>query len=448
MMRENLYNKQMMLLPDKRTHTLIFIACASFTRVVYAQPPYPTFPTLTFPLRPEPVGSGARALGQSAFIAVADDATAASWNPAGLRSLETPETSFVGAWRTTTKDYSQEDDNLRFNTDRWKESQINFMSYAQPIMVGNTHVGISVNYHQVYDFGMEYNKTEIDEISFYGGTRMYQVEGKSEGAVAAYSLAGGLSIPSYPEIAIGASFNWYTQSLSNSYTWQAKTFQMFSFSYPDWPSFGPFLSEREETYDNFRGHNFTFGILWDVYEKRGNMLTLGLVYHTPFTAKLDRKEVYIDPWNSFDLPQYNVEIDFPPSLGAGVNYRISDTLSVAFDVEWKEWSKLKQEIEAGWSFSPFNSDTVTYRLGGEHLTFSKGGTSVLAYRAGLFYEEFPAPYSDPMPVYGPSVGLGWTVKEQFSLDFAYQFRRGEQDDDYYDYEIREHFLVGSFVKYF
>ena len=44
-----------------------------------------------------PVGSGARALGMGgAFIAVADDATSASWNPGGLIQLETPETSVVG----------------------------------------------------------------------------------------------------------------------------------------------------------------------------------------------------------------------------------------------------------------------------------------------------------------------------------------------------------------
>ena len=37
---------------------------------------------------PLPVGSGARALGQGgAFIAVADDATAASWNPGALMTL-------------------------------------------------------------------------------------------------------------------------------------------------------------------------------------------------------------------------------------------------------------------------------------------------------------------------------------------------------------------------
>ena len=44
---------------------------------------------------PNLVGSGARALGMGgAFIAVADDATAASWNPGGLIQLETPEISF------------------------------------------------------------------------------------------------------------------------------------------------------------------------------------------------------------------------------------------------------------------------------------------------------------------------------------------------------------------
>lgn len=45
---------------------------------------------------PNPVGSGARALGMGqAFIGIADDATAASWNPAGLIQLERPEISVV-----------------------------------------------------------------------------------------------------------------------------------------------------------------------------------------------------------------------------------------------------------------------------------------------------------------------------------------------------------------
>ncbi|MBK5257140.1 MAG: hypothetical protein JJE39_14010 [Vicinamibacteria bacterium] len=44
-----------------------------------------------------PVGTGARGLGMGgAFIAVADDGTAASFNPAGLSQLRRSEISLVG----------------------------------------------------------------------------------------------------------------------------------------------------------------------------------------------------------------------------------------------------------------------------------------------------------------------------------------------------------------
>jgi hypothetical protein len=43
-----------------------------------------------------PVGSGARAMGMGgAFISIADDATATSWNPSGLVQLDRKESSFV-----------------------------------------------------------------------------------------------------------------------------------------------------------------------------------------------------------------------------------------------------------------------------------------------------------------------------------------------------------------
>jgi long-subunit fatty acid transport protein len=380
-------------------------------------------------------------LGQSAFIAVADDATAASWNPAGLIKLEKPEASFVGAWRTVTKDYSPEDNIVSLDQDRWGEAEINFMSYAQPIEIGNTDVVISVNYHQVYDFGVEYNGLISSD------PLLTKIKGKSEGAVSAYSLAGGLSMPSYPEITIGASFNWYAQSLLNDYAWQVnKTETTTSSLFPQLP---PHVIESTETFDDLRAHNFTFGLLWDVYERQENLLTLGLVYHTPFTAKVDQKSA--DTTSSgTTFRQQGMDIDFPASLGAGANYRISDSLSVAFDVEWKEWSEFKQKDADGTPTSPIDSDTVAYRLGAEHLTFFEGTReSVLACRGGLFYEPRPVSnYPDPLKVYGLSAGLGWTVKDQFSLDFAYQFRWGEQDLGNIDYDYQEQLFVTSLIIYF
>lgn len=62
---------------------------------------------MEIPSSPNPVGSGARALGMGgAFIAIADDATAASWNPGGLIQLETPEVSAGGAYVHREEDNS------------------------------------------------------------------------------------------------------------------------------------------------------------------------------------------------------------------------------------------------------------------------------------------------------------------------------------------------------
>lgn len=414
---------------------LTTIVCVSFISVVCS---YGTEIAMT----PEPVGSGARALGQSAFIAVADDATAASWNPAGLIQLERPEASFVGAWRTITKDYSSASPLVAsMDQDSWNEAQINFMSYARPVEIWNKDMVISVNYHQVYDFGVEYNGV-IEEPDI-----TTTIEGESEGSISAYSLAGGLSVPSHPEITIGASINWYAESLLNEHAWKVKQSEDINLPFP----FPDGWSRATDTFNDFRGHNFTFGLLWDVYERQENLLTLGLVYHTPFTAKLDRTRIELTSSATGEIiKQQEMEIDFPATLGAGLNYRISDTLSVAFDVERKEWSKFEQKYDNGTSDSPYDDDTVAYRLGAEQLIFlGDVSESVLACRGGLFYEPRPvSDYPDPLKIYGLSAGFGWTVKDQFSLDFAYQYRWGDQGSGIIDYDYREHLFIGSLIFYF
>jgi len=448
--REYLHNQRKKLSLDKRTLTLIFIVCASLARSVCAQRP----PRIA--IAPKPVGSGARALGQSAFIAVADDATAASWNPAGLINLERPEASFVGAWKVTTYDYSSVGNNILVDPDSWGGSEINFMSYAHPLQVENTDVVLSVNYHQVYDFGLEINYMLADS------EEPLIIKGRSEGAISAYSTAGGVSIPSHPEVTIGASFNWYTQSLHNDDAWQVK--QRVYWREEGGSDFELYGTETE-TYDDFQGHNFTFGLLWDAYEEQENLLTLGFVCHTPFTAELNREVVFARP----DRPppptdRRRWEMDFPLSLGAGANYRFSDRRSAAFDVEWKNWSEFEQtNLDTGERTSPIGggdgdiADTLAFRLGFEHLSLPEGAEeSVFALRHGMFYEPRPA-LDDPLEVYGFSAGLGWTFRERFSLDFAYQFRWGEEVSgrnlgegrlENIDYGIEEHFYVVSLVTYF
>jgi long-subunit fatty acid transport protein len=430
---------------DVVTLTLVLGMCLAFVASASAQ---------RIAIAPKPVGSGARALGQSAFIAVADDATAASWNPAGLIQLEQPEASIVGAWKVSTNHYSAAESALEVERGTWDEWELNFLSYAQPLQVGNRDVVLSVNYHQEYDFGLE-----LDYVNGMSPSRP-RIQGSSEGALSAYSFACATAIPSYPELTFGAGFNWHTQSFLHGFAWRR---HLRSF---DTTRGGV---ETTETFDDVRGCNFTFGLLWDAYKKGERLLTLGFVCHTPYTARmhLEEQSASLDP-NGQPLPggQRNtsrLEMDFPMSLGAGANYRFSDTFNVAADVEWKDWSDFEQRnLDTGKRSSPIGggdgdiADTLAVRIGVECLTPPNPNTDwVRAIRAGIFYDPRPA-LDDPMPVYGASVGLGWTLKKRLSLDFAYQYRWGETVNgenlgeglDPFRYRVEEHFFVASLVTYF
>ena len=78
---------------------------------------------------PNPVGSGARAVGMGgAFIAVADDATAASWNPGGLIQLERPEISMVGSYFDRTDDFSSDSSSDPSGKSRTDSLDLNYLS--------------------------------------------------------------------------------------------------------------------------------------------------------------------------------------------------------------------------------------------------------------------------------------------------------------------------------
>lgn len=68
---------------------LFFILLVAFFSFIVPGHAFNLFDRIGIASSPNPVGSGARAIGMGgAFIGIADDATAASWNPAGLIQLE------------------------------------------------------------------------------------------------------------------------------------------------------------------------------------------------------------------------------------------------------------------------------------------------------------------------------------------------------------------------
>lgn len=111
---------------------------------------------------PLPSGSGARALGLAgAFTALADDATAASWNPAGLIQLERPEASAVFRAGWETHQYASGADDFNTSRDDVESRNLNYFSVVYPFQAGGRNAVVSLNYQEVYDFTQRFTANQL-----------------------------------------------------------------------------------------------------------------------------------------------------------------------------------------------------------------------------------------------------------------------------------------------
>jgi long-subunit fatty acid transport protein len=131
----------------------------------YDQPPPTEKPDKvpTIQSSPLPSGSGARALGLAgAFTAVADDATAASWNPAGLTQLERPELSIVYRLSHERDRRRSSDSNYRVGEDEIDANNINYLSAVMPLRLMDRNLVVSLNYQEVFDFSQSFRAHQSD----------------------------------------------------------------------------------------------------------------------------------------------------------------------------------------------------------------------------------------------------------------------------------------------
>ena len=104
-------------------------------------------------------GSGARAAGMgNAFIAVSDDGTAASWNPAGLAQLREAEFSLVHS--TVRRNGYREGFRTRDQSAAYTSistvsttADIEFASAAVPFRIGGKPVTLQIGWRRLYELG-------------------------------------------------------------------------------------------------------------------------------------------------------------------------------------------------------------------------------------------------------------------------------------------------------
>ncbi len=178
-------------------------------------------PEIKISSTPNPLGSGARALGMgSAFIAVADDATAASWNPGGLMQLETPEVSFVGYYSQRREDYTFRSNPEADGSDLTNTTEINFFSAAYPFNLFEKNMIVSLNYQRLYDLDAKLNTSRrfIDD-TFPGGVDVTtKIDYEAEGGIKALSPAYAIQITE--GLSLGVTLNFWTEILGGRNGWK------------------------------------------------------------------------------------------------------------------------------------------------------------------------------------------------------------------------------------
>lgn len=277
------------------------------------------------------IGAGARARGMGgAFIGVADDATAVSWNPAGLVRLEKPEASVVGLFES----FNVTTDIPNADTDPYKSSHfnLNFLSAAYPLSIGEKNLVAAVALQQVVDLYYKYDSNEY----------------KAERTGGINTITPAIGIQLSPNISLGVAVNIYAGNSKFNYEDKTGTY---------------FPQEEKYTYS---GTNFNIGGLFDF-----NQFRLGAVFKTPFGLQ-----------EKGDNNDFDVTIHMPQMIGLGAAYQASDKLTVAADFEMRKYSNSEIEDNAtGEKDKAGFEDINQFRLGAEYLIMS--GNSILPVRLGL-----------------------------------------------------------------
>jgi long-chain fatty acid transport protein len=306
-------------------------------RAVAAQTPQPTpLPQdlLTLQARANVVqGSGARALGMGgAFLARADDATAASWNPAGLSYLRLPEVSFV----YSGGDLNSHETNPRspaFTDDERHGDAPDFLAATYPVQIRSVSGSMQLSYQRQISFA---SYRTVDEFfapageDQEGGSRTSTIT--SRGGFDVIALGSGLQLTR--TLRAGATLNRWLHGYEQIY---------------DKPVVGG-VSHQEGHFD-LRGWNVNLGLIWTPMEE----LNLGLIYKTGFDGQYFLSRFRRDPFPGSDVDRersadsaslglddaatgVHPRFHFPDAIGIGASLRPRSALTASVDFTRTGWS--------------------------------------------------------------------------------------------------------------
>lgn len=369
-------------------------------------------------------GAGSRATGMGgAFIAVADDATAVSFNPAGLAQLLNPEVSFVGRGLMREVSYTDVSTAARNHTNLVTDSLNSesrfdplLLSGTLPLRIGGHTLALQLSAQRFLALAEDNSRDLVETPTTPGGTSGFLRQSiQQTGQIDLYSFA--MAYEASQRILVGVSVNswrgvWDLNS-DSSKTYGGRTaFVDFSQS------------------NHLVGTNFNLGLIW-----RWPTWSLGLVRRTAFQGTYTFGTTFQasagGPPISRVSPDLSVGLRWPSTTGIGFAYRPADRWLVTADLVHTAWSDARyttnQRSLDGLNFFDLDKgfrtpDATDFHMGFEHLTVTRGG-HVISLRGGLSREPQPvvdATTGEQRVMYGASVGVGIKVG-RYSFDTAYRY---------------------------
>jgi hypothetical protein len=192
------------------TYSLI-VFFLSFLLVLQTYISTPAFgQEIEIPSSANPVGSGARAIGMGgAFIGIADDATAASWNPGGLIQLEKPELSIVGTIFHRIEDNEFGTSPEASGRQSVTEEDLNYLSLAYPFSLFGRNMIVSLSYQNLFDFTRKWDFFLLNQSEIISSTSLFNYE--QDGSLWAIGLAYCIQLT--PALSFGFTLNFWEDFL-------------------------------------------------------------------------------------------------------------------------------------------------------------------------------------------------------------------------------------------
>lgn len=369
---------------------------------------------------------GARSLSMGgAFVALADDATAAYANPAGLTQLTRRELSAEGRYNRYSTPYlsdAVDKGDGSFETlalhDQANSSSsgISFLSAVFPF----EYATVAFYRHELMNFNTQFDHlpTEFVLLPFHSRSELKDV---------AYGLSLGWAMGE--KLRLGAGIAWHD-------------FEIDSLTVRD-IDIG--VNSRQSQKGTDHGVGYTLGLRYLITDD----LSLGMVYRR--SPRLHYQVVASSNENPGEAQVAFVnkqsDFDIPDVFGVGLSYRINEAFTVNLDVNRVRYSQLTRNISSAFSnegeeppaftaVEPLKlRDGTEVRLGGEYVFFNM--PVPLSIRAGIWRDPDHAlryrddsPFDDNAIVFSAKTGdqthytfgLGMAF-EQFSVDIGADFSK-------------------------